>query len=70
LEGGFLMAEDAPKKTILGYVSAYLNQTLRELVEAERDYRLEHGQTETSEPAVACDSRPNSAAPRSFKTGK
>ena len=64
------MTGNDPKNTILGYVSAYLNQTLRELAEAERDYRIQHGQTETGEPEVFCDSREDAAAPRSFKTGK
>ena len=53
------MAETDSKKTILGYVSAYLNQTLREFAEAEREYRMQNG-----EPEVSGDSQSNLAAPR------
>ncbi len=55
------MAEGDSKKTILGYVSAYLKQTPRTYAEAERDHRAQKAWAETGEPE---GSPPKTAASR------
>jgi hypothetical protein len=49
------MAEESPKKTVLGYVSAYLKQTLRTYAEAEQDRRAQNPWPEIRDTEVAAD---------------
>jgi hypothetical protein len=51
------MAEGGSKKTIIGYVSAYLKQEPRTYAEAERDRQAQNTRIETGEPAVSRDSQ-------------
>jgi hypothetical protein len=64
------MAAESPKKTILGYVSAYLKQTPRTYAEAERDHQGQNAGAETSPSAVSLDSRSNPSKPRSAANEK
>ncbi len=58
------MTDKGQSKSILGYVSAYLNQPPRTYAEAERDRRTGNAQIETGESKVSSDSQPDPSAPR------
>jgi hypothetical protein len=57
------MAAGSPK-LILGYVSAYLKQTLRTHAEAEQDNREQNASVEVGEPEISSDPQSNRGAAR------
>jgi hypothetical protein len=59
MESGLLMAEQSQKKTILGYVSAYLKQTPRTYAEAERDQEIVNAPPDAKVSDVSPDLQSN-----------
>ena len=57
------MAAESPK-SILGYVSGYLKQTLRTHAEAEQDNRKQNASVEVREPEISGDPQSNPGAAR------